>query len=210
MFQTQSFKMNASQWAAILQSSNLKRNARHKIDWAINLFRGFEQCRPTQSLHVIRRQLRAHSKQALELHSGLSKLAQTPDAVYALTTLAETTKELSRPSRRPNDTKHLELMLHELSLLSTWLERASYHLPKAKPGAARRAANVVWLVGILDDIRYEHAKDKHAKVRIKRSGKEPDSSRKFITVVCQLAEPELGNGTIERAMQQHIQSRRAR
>ena len=91
-------------------------------------------------------------------------------------------------------------MLDVLLTLPKWLLVAKYRGVEAKKRGPK-AQNVYWLVGNLDGIR-EHFTEK----KITRSYKD-DAPKKYITYVCRIADPDIGDGTIEKAMQDRIKRR---
>ena len=86
-----------------------------------------------------------------------------------------------------------------LQHLSDWLAIAAPRIEGTKPGP--NAANVYWLVAVLDDIR-----EKFTGLRITRSYKDA-ASKDYIAGVCQIANPSIGMGTIDAAMKNRIARR---
>jgi hypothetical protein len=83
--------------------------------------------------------------------------------------------------------------------LPEWLRVAARRVKADKRGPKTR--NVYWLVGNLDGIRGHFTGKK-----ITRSYKD-DASKQYITYVCRIADPDIGDGTIEKAMKDRIKRR---
>jgi len=90
-------------------------------------------------------------------------------------------------------------VLDVVQRLPEWLRVAARRVKADKRGPKTR--NVYWLVGNLDGIR-SHFTGK----KITRSYKD-DASKQYITYVCRIADPDIGDGTIEKAMKDRIKRR---
>jgi hypothetical protein len=163
-------------------------DARHHIETTIGIFRESQatdlgQVTPAE----IRKELEALAARAQDLYDRLSKLVEVQDAYTALTGGLDGQRRLSQ-------------VLDVLLTLPKWLLVAKYRGVEAKKRGPK-AQNVYWLVGNLDGIR-EHFTGKE----ITRSYKD-DASKKYITYVCRIADPDIGDGTIEKAMKDRIKRR---
>jgi hypothetical protein len=84
--------------------------------------------------------------------------------------------------------------------LPKWLLVAAHRVEADKGGP--KAGSAYWLVGNLDGIR-----EQFTGKRITRSYKD-DLTKRYVTYVCRIADPDIGSGTIERAMKARIEKRR--
>jgi hypothetical protein len=82
--------------------------------------------------------------------------------------------------------------------LPQWFLFAAYSIDPDKPGPKNK---LHWLVATLDAIR-KHVTGK----KITRSYKD-DASKKYIAYVCRIADPAVGDGTLELAMKERIKAR---
>jgi hypothetical protein len=170
--------------------------ARHYIETTIGIFResqasDLDRVTPAE----IRKQLEAQAKLAHDLYSGFSKLVDEPDAYAALTGKLDE----RRRSSDVLDARRLSEILGVLSYLDWLLSDALGRVETDKRGP--KAKNIYRLVGNLDGIR-EH----HTGKKITRSYKD-DASKQYITYVSKIADPDIGDGTIEKAMKDRIKRR---
>jgi hypothetical protein len=191
------FPLTDEQWSEVAKLSKIpegEHDARHHIETTIGIFRQFQASdldRVTPA--ELRKQLKAQAKLAHDLYSGFSKLLDEPAAYIALTgELAE-----RRRSSDVLDARRLSEVLDVLSYLDGLLSAARIEGSKRGP----KAKNIYWLVGNLDGIREHFTREK-----ITRSYKN-DASKKYITYVCRIADPDIGDGTIEQAMKDRIKRR---
>jgi hypothetical protein len=201
------FELPDGEWEGIVQCSDLPAQARPLVEEAVALFRAFETAdRCTAS--EIRSELQELHGLAVGLHSRLAKVMTNPDAHVALT-VASTFPQDGSSNRflqsRIEAHCRLESSLKKLDALADWLLMASRRVVRMKPGATRKAKNTQWLVARLDAIREEFTARK-----ITRSKKRTDLSRDYIKAVCRIADPAVGTGTIDRAMQLRIKQANAR
>jgi hypothetical protein len=211
-------------------------DARHHIETTIGIFRQFQASDLDRMTPAkIREELEALAVLAQDLDSRLSKLVQERDAYNAMTGTASLYSPLDRLTdfAGPHLSEHLpssvqsmtgldgqQRLLQVLDVvlrLPKWLLVAAHgvgshgirrHAGLPLPGKPRKAdkpgpkaGNVYWLVGNLDGIREQFTGKK-----ITRSYKD-ELSKEFITYVCRIADPGIGDGTIDKAMKARITRR---
>jgi hypothetical protein len=185
------FPLTDEQWRETAKLSGIPEeadDARHHIETTIGIFRESQATDLGQVTSAeIRKELEALAARAQDLYDRLSKLVEVQDAYTALTGGLDGQRRLSQ-------------VLDVLLTLPKWLLVAKYRGVEAKKRGPK-AQNVYWLVGNLDGIR-EHFTEK----KITRSYKD-DAPKKYITYVCRIADPDIGDGTIEKAMQDRIKRR---
>ena len=192
------FPLTDEQWKMTAKLSGIAEgadDARHDIETTIGIFRAMQASdldRVTPA--EIRKQLEALAKLAHDLNSGFSKLLDEPDAYTALIDLDE-----HRRSSDVLDARRLSEVLDVLSYLDWLLPDALRGVEGGKRGP--KAKNIYWLVGNLDGIREQFTGKK-----ITRSYKD-DLSKEYISYVCRIADPDIGDGTIEKAMKDRIKRR---
>jgi hypothetical protein len=193
------FRLTDQQWSEVAKLSGIPEGAdeaRNHIETTIGMFRESQASdldRVTSA--EIRKQLEALAKLAHDLNSGFSKFVDEPDAYTALTgKLYE-----RRRSSQVLGARRLSEVLDVLSYLDSFLSDALGRVEDGKRGP--KAKNIYWLVGNLDGIR-EHFTEK----KITRSYKD-DASKKYITYVSRIADPDIGDGTIDKAMRDRIGDR---
>jgi hypothetical protein len=136
----------------------------------------------------VRDELRAISKEAGKLWKRLSQLQKRLPVDYSIS-FPEMTALLDLGAR--------------CSLIEKDIESVLATVPsKRGPRAAR---DVYTLVSNLDGIRREVAGK-----AIRRSNKNNDASKAYITYVCRIADPNIGPGTIDKAMRHVIKRRKRR
>jgi len=219
------FPLTDEQWEIIVKLSGIPKKAeeaRHHIETTIGIFRQFQAGDLDQvSSAKIREELESLADAAQNLHDRLSKLAKVRDAYTALTGAPSLHSPYSPLDRLtdfagPHQSEHLpssvqsmmgldgqrrlSQVLDVLLRLPKWLLVAKYRGVEAKKGGPQ-AGNVYWLVGNLDGIREQFTGKK-----ITRSYKD-DLSKKYITYVCRIADPDIGDGTIDKAMRSRIKRR---
>jgi hypothetical protein len=191
------FPLTDEQWKMTAKLSGIPEgadDARHDIETRIGIFHetqasDLDRVTPVEN----RKQLEGLAKLAHDLNSGFSKLLDEPNAYTALTGNLDERRRSSDVARR------LSEVLEVLSYLDWLLSDALRRVEGGKRGP--KTKNIYWLVGNLDGIR-EHFTGK----KITRSYKD-DASKKYITYVCRIADPDIGDGTIEKAMKDRIKRR---
>ena len=216
------FRLTDEQWSEVAKLSEIpegEHDARHHIETTIGIFRQFQASDLDRMTPAkIREEFEALAVLAQDLDSRLSNLAEERDAYNAMTCTASVYSPLDRltdfagshqsehlPSSVQDITgldgrRRLLQVLDALLRLPKWLLVAAHRVQAAKRGP--KAENVYWLVGNLDGVREQFTSKK-----ITRSYKD-NLSKEYITYVCRLADPEIGDGTIERAMKHRIKRRR--
>lgn len=193
------FPLTDEQWRETAKLSGIPEGAvlaRHHIETTIGIFResqasDLDRVTPAE----IRKQLETLAKLAHDFYSGFSRLVDGLDAYTALTGKLDE----HRRSSQVLDARRLSEVLEVLSYLDWLLPAALGRVERGKRGP--KAKNIYWLVGNLDGIR-EHFTGK----KITRSYKD-DASKKYITYVCRIADPGIGDGTVEKAMKDRIKRR---
>jgi hypothetical protein len=219
------FPLTDEQWKEAAKLSGIPETAeeaRHDIETTIGIFRQFQAGDLGQVPSAkIREELDALADAATDLHDRLSKLAKVRDAYTALTGAPSLHSPYSPLDRLtdfagPHQSEHLpssvqsmrgldgqrrlSQVLDVLLRLPKWLLVAKHRgVAAAKRGP--KAENVYWLVGNLDGIRKQFTGKK-----ITRSYKD-DLSKGYITYVCRIADPDIGDGTIDKAMRARIKRR---
>jgi hypothetical protein len=210
------FPLTDEQWREIAKLSGIPEGAneaRQDIETTIGNFRQFQagDLDEVPSAKICE-ELEALANAAWNLHDSLSKLVGVRDAYTALTGAPSFYSPLDRLTdfAGPHQSEHLppsldgqqrlSQALDMLLRLPKWLMVAKYRVEASKRGP--KARNASWLVGNLDGIREQFAGKK-----ITRSYKD-DRSKEYITYVCRIADPNIGGGTIDRAMKARIKRRR--
>jgi hypothetical protein len=215
------FPLTDEQWRKTAKLSGIpegEHDARRHIETTIGIFRQFQASdldRVTPAR--IREELEALADIAQDLDSRLIKLIEERDAFTALTGAPNLYGPLDRLNDLPGPhqseylpssvqrmirlegQRRLSQVLDVLLGLPKWFLVAAHRLEPAKRGP--KAGSVYWLVGNLDGIRGHFTGKK-----ITRSYKD-DASKQYITYVCRIADPDIGDGTIEKAMNDRIKRR---
>ena len=193
------FPLTDEQWRKTAELSGIPEGAdeaRHHIETTIGMFResqasDLDRVTPAE----IRKQLEALAKLAHDLYSGFTNLVDEPEAYTALTGKLDE----DRRSSDILDARRQSEVLDVLWCLDWLLSAALGRVEGRKRGP--KAKNIYWLVGGLDGIR-----ERHTAKKITRSYKD-DASKKYITYVCRIADPDIGDGTVEKAMKDRIKRR---
>jgi hypothetical protein len=217
------FPLTDEQWRETAKLSGIPEgndDARQEIETRIGIVRQFQasdldRVKPAK----IREELEALAVLAQDLDSRLGKLVEERDAYNAMTGAASLYSPLDRLTdfAGPHQSEHLPSSVQSMTgldgqrrllqvldavlWLPKWLLVAAHRVKTDKRGP--KAGNVYWLVGNLDGIREQFTGKK-----ITRSYKD-DASKKYITYVCKIADPNIRGGTIEKAMKDRIKRRRA-
>ena len=197
------FVLSDDQWTEIARLSSIPietHDARRAFENAISMYRRFEV---NDSVRVpsaeSRNQLEALRTEALSLLSGLARLIENPDTHFALM-VARQPDDVGPftflQTMRRDGHRRLENAMAVLQHLANWLAIASSRVEPTKRGPD--TANVYWFVAALDDVR-----EKFTGLKITRSYKDA-VSRDYIKAVCQIANPNIGTGTIDAAMKDRI------
>jgi hypothetical protein len=215
------FPLTDEQWRKTATLSGIPEGAdeaRHYIETTIGIFRQFQASDLDRMTPAkIREELEALAVLAQDFDSRLSKLVEERDAYNALTGTASLYSPLDRLTdfAGPHQSEHLPSSVQSMTgldgqrrllqvldvvlRLPKWLLVAAHRVEADKRGP--KAGSVYWLVGNLDGIREQCVGKK-----ITRSYKD-DASKKYITYVCRIADPDIGDGTIEKAMKDRIKRR---
>jgi hypothetical protein len=183
--------LNEEQWNKIASLSGVPKGdrcARSEIETALGKFRQSQSGDLTAT-------------PPFEISEGLKFLAD--DARRLCEGLSRLLDGLSiEQNTQVNEDRQLSQALVLLRGLPKCFQVAGNRLQHQKPGP--KADNMYWLVAQLDAIR-EQAIGK----KIARSTKRTDTSREYIAYVCRIADPAVGDGTLELAMKERIKVRRA-
>jgi hypothetical protein len=216
------FRLTDKQWREVAKLSEIpegEHDARHHIETTIGIFREFQASdldRVTPA--KIREELEALAVLAQDLDGRLRKLVEVRDAYTALTGTPSLYSPLDRLTdfAEPHQSEHLPSSVRSMTGLDgqrrllqvldvvlglpKWLLVAAHRVEADKRGP--KAGNVYGLVGNLDGIREQFTGKK-----ITRSYNKNDGSREYITYVCRIADPNIGDGTIDNAMRDRIERR---
>jgi hypothetical protein len=202
------FALNDEQWNTVAKLSGISADnieARQKFDDIIGTYRRFEVSDAVPSAKIGKK-FKALRNDILVLSNRLLQLTKNPTVHFALTVAKQPEGEgpFRHSPKRLDAARRLESALAALNDLAGWLENlpdwlaaAASLVDRSKRGP--NAANVYWLVAALDAIR-----ERFTGLRISRSGKKNNTSRGYITEVCQIANPNIGSGTIDAAMKRAI------
>jgi hypothetical protein len=187
---------------------------RSNIETVIGMFRQFQASDLTRILSVaeISRELKALADEARKFYDRLSGLIEERDAYTALVGH----RDMFSPFDRLTDVRHQSefgpehniqsdgnlrptQVIDLLRRLPKWFLLAEHRLEQQKPGP--KSGNIYWLVAQLDGIR-----ERATVNRITRSYKDA-ASKDYITYVCRIADPDVGDGTLELAMKERIKAR---
>jgi hypothetical protein len=94
--------------------------------------------------------------------------------------------------------QRLASALHELRRLATWLGLARSRVPDRGRGAVQQATRAYFLVNHLNEIL-----ERFAGKTITRSSKRLETVE-YVKIVCRIADPKLGDGSIAEAMKKEI------
>jgi hypothetical protein len=197
--------MSNEQWNEIATLSGLPEAGRSRIKETINLYRSFKDSSrwpPAEVRDEFKRLRRATGV----LLRGLIGLEKNADAHFALTVVEKSNEDGPLPfslwtgTKRHDAYRHLKTVKSDLRLLAKWFLIASKRVKGKKRGPDTE--NVYWLVTRLDVIR-----EMLTGKKLVRSTKRTDTSREYIKAVCKIADPSIGDGTIERAMKERIKHR---
>jgi hypothetical protein len=181
-------RLKDEQWSKIAKLSDIpedSKDARREIEIALGMFRQFQASDSQEMLPAdIREELRTLANDAGSLTDRLSRLIEDRNAYEAIIG--------GRVFNR-------ELLWQLANLHPEWFLRAADRVEDRKRGP--KAENVYWLVGNLDGIR-----ERYAAKKITRSYKDA-KSKEYITYVCKIADPAMGDGTIDGAMKEWIKTR---
>jgi hypothetical protein len=180
-------RLTTEQWDEISKVSgipNSTEEARDSIEIALGLFRQFQA---TDSRRMpaakLRHRFHALAEEAESFYNRLSDLMDNRDGYTALV----------------GDLSSVKPQLRVLGGLPKWFLIAANRVEDDKRGP--KSENVYWLVGNLDGIRAQFTRK-----TITRSYKDSDSV-KYIKCVCEIADPSIESGTIDRAMKYRIKHR---
>jgi hypothetical protein len=191
------FPLKEEQWNEVAKLSGIPRralDAQHDIETALGLFMlSREDEFDRVPVRVIRKELRALSKDVRDLCDRVERLLDDPNVSMALTPL--------RISQAP--WMKMELSVSQVRAvfrgLPKWFLFAAYSIDPDKPGP--KADKLHWLVATLDAIR-----ERVTGKKITRSYKD-DASKNYIAYVCRIADSAVGDGTLELAMKERIKVR---
>jgi hypothetical protein len=180
------FRLTEEQWKKTAKLSGIPEgadDARHEIEIRI------------ESFHETQASALDRTKPA-KICEGLEAVAERiSDACSRLSKLVDANTALTSEGRQ-----QLLQALDALRGVPKQLLVARYReVAAAKRGP--KAASVYWLVGNLDGIREQFTGKK-----ITRSYKD-DLSKEYITYACRIADPDIGDGTIDKAMKARIKRR---
>lgn len=199
--ETSDFHMSDDAWERIGPRHALPDEARGRIDDRIRCFLAFERGMKDRDPATARSRLESAVKATDALIEALKSLPL--EAVNALTLLEATAR--NHISANVNPLHMFDRMLlsriEELEKLKGWLALGASRLV-AKP-SGDNASNRYWLASELDVLFH-----KYTGRRLDRSSKGSHTPRDFVAAVFKLADPRIGDGSIEQALRE-VQKHRA-
>jgi hypothetical protein len=179
-------RLTDQQWKKVVVLAGIpaaENEARRDIEIALGLYREFQMTDQERiPAAVIRKRFRAIADSASNLYDDLSALVRDQQAYEAIAGI------------RVDPT--FRQILETLMRLPKRCTIAAHRVEGGKRGP--QADNIYWLIGNLDGIRKQWAGK-----RITRSYKDEDS-RNYIKYLCSIADPAIGDGTIDNAMKKRI------
>jgi hypothetical protein len=179
-------RLKDEQWAKVAALSDIPADAddaRRDIEIALGMYREFQMTDQERiPAAVIRKRFRAIAESARNLYDDLDALVRDRQAYEAIAGI------------RVDPT--FRQILETLMRLPKRCTIAAHRVEGGKRGP--QADNIYWLIDNLDGIRKQWAGK-----RITRSYKDEDS-RKYIKYLCSIADPAIGDGTIDNAMKKRI------
>ncbi len=189
------------EWDKIVRSSGLPPDARASVDVAIDTFRFLQRIADVKKTPAeTRAELCRLSKDAEALATRLFALRNDADAYIALFhPIPPPNGWPARTGPVPYEVVDLRLStaVFELERLSIWLGLARDRVRRRKTGASRQAATAYTLVN-----RLNHILEQFTGETITRSIKSQASE--YVKIVCRIADPKMGLGTISEAMKKQI------
>ena len=199
-------RLTEPQWGKISNLLGIHENgdeARKSIEIALGMFRQFQAADLLREQAAkIRNELRGIAKDTKNLHERLSNLMSKRVAYIALTggsNVADDQVSLSDARSRRFAREAEQDLYHLRDVLLRAPKRfliTAHRIKDEKRGP--KAENIRWLVGNLDGIREQFTGKK-----IIRSYKD-SVPLEYITYVCKIADPSVGEGTILNAMRDRI------
>jgi hypothetical protein len=214
-------RLTTAQWSEVSKLSSIPNDSgdgRDAIERVLGMFREFQESElHRKAAAEIRREFHGLAKDARSFYERLSSLMSNRDAYTALigggalpsgplnrlTNRAHHQGSVSSAGQQrlvQDAHRRLSQICDVLLRSPKWFLIAAYRVKDKKRGP--KAENVYWLVGNLDGIREQYAGKK-----ITRSYKDDDSV-KYIKYVCEIADPSIGSGTIDKAMRFRIKNRK--
>ena len=183
-------RLTEEQWTEIVHYSGLPDSVRPIIGRAIALYREYQaSIDASMTAAKTRVELDRMSKDTAAVRTRLIKAMANPEARYALTVPIPLPNTIPEPRHEAH--RRLETVVAELQRISQWFGLARDRVTDTKSGAKRRAAPTGLLVHNLDQILTQFTGR-----RIKRSKK----MRQYVRMVCEIADPNIGPGTIDEAI----------
>lgn len=181
------FRFSKAEWKLISKKAGItsrKGAARAAIEGAIGLYRRWEvnNASYASESNETRKELLGLQRDLSLLAKRLEEQRKNPDTLYELSTVSGI---------------DVRQQLDDIQAgLESLAERIAGALRPQKRGP--RTANVYWLVAELDKIR-----ERFTGLQISRSYKDA-ASKEFIEAACKVANPSIGQGTIDAAMKHRI------
>lgn len=190
------------QWKEVVQLSGLPPQARPEIGTAIATYRSWQAKIDNRKAPAeIRDEMKRLRTEAQALLKDLARAMSHADTHFALTC------PFPPPQGWPPHTvpvpqevahQQLNFMLHELERLIQRLDLARLQVRSGKTGQKRLATPAYFLVNHLNQIL-----ERFTGKTITRSTKRPEIME-FVKIVCRIADPDIGDGTIAEAMKKEI------
>jgi hypothetical protein len=193
--------LSEEDWDKITRYSKLPPEAREEILGAVAIYRIGKRVLRTGAAKT-RTILDRVASFAKRLEKQLTELIELPAARVYLTLGMVPKEEYQMAMSEGRARARLAKQSAELRNLVQWMEAACASIKGSRRGAHDASALVKLLVLELDRIL-----SRHTGRHIIRTTKRGDTSREFITTVCKIADPDIGNGAIDEAMKTVIKAR---
>lgn len=186
-------------WRVLREKTQFPDEARQAVDEAIYRYHAMAAAvDPANQPSKTRLSLEVLAKNIQQAREQLARMNDNPLATVVLK------KAIADPHAPPTSIDRqlqgwLELQISNLTKLEETLLVAKAGILGSKPGASGPSLRTTLFVNSIVDIW-----EKYSGTRVSRSIKGPFNSRDFILLVCEIADPEIGRGSIEDAVKKII------
>lgn len=186
-------RLTSEQWQDIREKSHLPDDARDQIEQAIIFYRACKSTISEKPPAQIKKSLKELIIQTKKLDTSLKDLADQTLAMVVLSGIRNPPIiHLYNPVSAIECIAEVQEIMAELS---DWIQEGHDKLRNWRSGAGQRRIIITLFVNSLDRI-YMEFRGEHIKRTIKQKANATD----YIRVVCRIADPEIGNGSIDEAM----------
>lgn len=185
--------LTSEQWQDIKEKSHLPDEARDQIEQAIIFYRICKSTIGGKSPAQIKKNLKNLTIQAKKLDASLKDLADQTLAMVVLSSIQN--PQTIQPYNPASASERIAELQRHLADLSDWIQDGHNKLGNWRPGAGQRKILLTLFIHSLDGI-YLEFRGEH----IKRTTKEKANATDYIRAVCRVADPKIGNGSIDEAM----------